>query len=210
MSKPSRTSGARPPKRYDRAYFDRWYRNPRTRVITAGDVERKARLAVAAAEYFLERPVRTVLDIGAGEGNWRPALRKLRPRVAYQGVDPSEYVVRRYGARRNIRLGSFDALDELEVGGPFDLVVCVGVMNYLTRRELARGLEVIAALTTGVAFLEVWAREDEIVGDRAGWHDHPASYYRRLFREAGLIPCGLHCYAGPALRDRVSALERSL
>lgn len=197
------------PKRYDAQYFDRWYRNPGTRVITPGDVARKAQLAVGAAEYLLQRPVRNVLDVGAGEGNWLAPLRKLRPRIRYQGVDPSEYAVQRFGRRRNIILGSFDALDELELGGPYDLVVCVGVMNYLTRRELARGLEVIAAITAGVAFLEVWAKEDEIVGDRAGWQEHPASWYRRVFREAGLVPCGLHCYTGPAMGGHVTSLERA-
>lgn len=194
-------------KRYDEAYFDRWYRDCRTRVITPGAVARKARLAVAAAEYLLERPVRTVLDVGAGEGTWRAALRAIRPRVRYEGVDPSEYAVARYGRRRGIRLGTFDTLDELGLDGPFDLVVCVGVMNYLTRRELERGLAAIAAMCAGVAFLEVWATEDEIVGDRKAWQHHPASYYRGLFRRAGLVSCGLHCYAAPAAADRVAALE---
>ena len=196
-------------KSYDRAYFDRWYRDPRTRVIRPGDVERKARLAVAAAEYLLGRPVRSVLDVGAGEGTWRRAIHAIRPRARYVGVDPSEYAVRRFGKRRGIRLGSFDALDELGLDGPFDLVVCVGVMNYLSSRELARGLETIAAMLAGVAFLEVWTTEDDIVGDRKGWHDHPASWYRRHLRAAGLIPVGLHCYAGPAIAHNVAALEKA-
>ena len=48
-------------KTYDRAYFDRWYRQG-----GIGDPRRLARkvaLAVATAEYHLERPLRTVLDI---------------------------------------------------------------------------------------------------------------------------------------------------
>ncbi|HYD53082.1 MAG TPA: class I SAM-dependent methyltransferase [Gemmatimonadaceae bacterium] len=194
-------------KAYDRAYFDRWYRDPRTRVIRPGDVERKARLAVGAAEYLLGRPVRTVLDVGAGEGTWRRALRAIRPRIQYVGVDPSEYAVRRYGTRRGIRLGRFDALDELGLDGPFDLVVCVGVMNYLTTRELERGLESIAAMLGGVAFLEIWTSVDDIVGDRQGWQEHPPAYYLKHLRRAGLVPCGLHCYAGPTLAEQVAALE---
>jgi hypothetical protein len=81
-------------------------------------------------------------------------------------------------------------------------------MNYLTTRELDRGLEVIAAMCAGAAFLEVWAKEDDIVGDRAGWHDRPASYYRARFRAAGLVPCGLHCYVGPAQAANVAEMER--
>lgn len=194
-------------KRYDEAYFNRWYRHPRTRVITPGDVARKARLAIGAAEYLLDRPVRSVLDVGAGEGTWRSALRAVRPRVRYTGVDPSEYAVRRYGTRRNIRLGRFDTLGELSLEGPFDLVVCVGVMNYLSTAELERGLRAIAALTA-VAFLEIWTTDDEIVGDRRGWHHRPPSYYRRLLARAGLVGCGLHCYAAPAIADMVAAMER--
>ena len=196
-------------KRYDRAYFHRWYRDPRTRVITPGDTKRKAHLALSAAEYMLGRSVRTVLDVGAGEGTWLPALRTVRPGVRYVGVDPSEYVVRRFGRRRNIRLGTFGALDEVGLAGPFDLVVCCGVVNYLARAELERGLEVIAALLAGVAFMEVWTTADHVVGDRRGWREHTAAYYRGIFRRAGLIACGMHCYVGPTLADEPAALERS-
>ena len=46
------------PKRYDRAYFDRWYR--RGGIGGARRLARKVALAVATAEYHLERPLRTV------------------------------------------------------------------------------------------------------------------------------------------------------
>jgi SAM-dependent methyltransferase len=195
-------------KRYDEAYFDRWFRNPGTRVITPADTRRKAQLAVGAAEYMLGRQVRTVLDVGAGEGTWLRALRALRPGVRYVGVDPSDYVVRRFGRRRNIRLGSFGALDEAGLSGTFDLVVCCGVVNYLTRRELERGLEVIAAVLAGLAFIEVFTTADEVEGDRRDWKEHAPRYYREIFRRVGLVACGMHCYVGPALAEEPSALER--
>jgi SAM-dependent methyltransferase len=195
-------------KTYDHSYFTRWYRNPRTRVITPADTRRKAQLALSAAEYMLGRPVRTVLDVGAGEGAWLPALRALRPRVRYTGVDPSDYAVRRFGKRRNIHWGTFGALDEPGLlSGTYDLVVCCGVVNYLSARELERGLEVIAAALAGVAFIEVWTTVDDVVGDRRGWQEHSPRYYRRIFRRAGLIACGMHCYVGPALADEPAALE---
>ena len=197
-------------KLYDRAYFHRWYRNPKTRVITPGDTARKAHLALSAAEYMLGRPARTVLDVGAGEGAWLPALQARRPGIRYVGVDPSEYVVRRFGKRRGIRLGSFGALDEAGLRGTFDLVVCCGVVNYLSGAELARGLEVIAALLAGVAFIEVWTTADDVVGDRRGWQEHSPEYYRRTFRRAGLLACGMHCYVGPALADEPAALEKGV
>src|SRR3954470_12613789 len=101
-------------KVYDAAYFAKWYHNPRTRVHSAGSVRRKVRMVLGVSEYFLRREVRSVLDIGAGEGAWRAELRRLRPGVRYLGIDPSEYVVSRYGKRRNIRLGKFEDLPEMK------------------------------------------------------------------------------------------------
>jgi SAM-dependent methyltransferase len=197
-------------KHYDRSYFHRWYRNPRTRVITPADTKRKAQLALGAAEYMLGRPVRSVLDIGAGEGAWLGALRALRPGVRYTGIDPSEYVVRRFGRRRNIHWGTFGGLDEEALlSGTYDLVVCCGVVNYLSKRELERGLEVIAAVLAGVAFIEVWTTADDVVGDRLHWQEHSPAYYRRIFQRAGLVACGMHCYVGPALVGDLAALERA-
>ena len=54
-------------KRYDRAYFDHWYRG-RNRVSSRDEVRRKVALAVAACEYFIRHPLRSVLDVGCGEG----------------------------------------------------------------------------------------------------------------------------------------------
>ena len=182
-------------KRYDRAYFDRWYRDPTTRVAEAGSLGRKARLALSAAEFLLERPVRTVLDVGCGEGAWGRALRRLRPRVRYTGVDSSAYVVRRFGARRNIVRGSVGTLDALDLGGPFDLVVCCDVLHYVPNDELARGLPALAALVgDGVAYVELFTSDDEIEGDLRGFLRRPPSYYRRRFARAGLYPEGLNLW----------------
>ena len=101
-------------KTYDRAYFDRWYRDG-----GIGDRRRLARkvaLAVAVAEYQLERPVRTVLDIGCGEGAWRAPLLKLRPGVRYLGFDSSEYAIARYGTQRNLHYARFGDFAELTRG----------------------------------------------------------------------------------------------
>ena len=76
------------PKRYDRDYFDRWYR--KGGIGGTRRLARKVALAVATAEYHLERPLRTVLDIGCGEGAWRAPLSQLRPHARYLGLVPSE------------------------------------------------------------------------------------------------------------------------
>jgi SAM-dependent methyltransferase len=173
------------------------------------DLERTVRFAVGVAEHLLGRAVRSVLDVGCGEGRWQPVLQRLRPGSRYAGVDASEYVVRRFGRRRNIRLGSFGRLDEVGLDGPFDLVVCADVLHYVPGPELRRGLAVLAPLTGGVAYLETYAREDEIAGDLHGFQRRSAARYRALFRAAGLAPVGLHCYAGSELAWGLAALERA-
>lgn len=195
-------------KRYDRAYFDRWYRDPRRRVKTPADIARGAALVLGVAEYLLGRPVRRVLDVGCGEGGWRQALRRDRPALRYTGVDPSEYVVRRFGKRRNILLGSFGNLDELELDGPFDVIICADMLNYVPTPELVAGLGHVSGLLGGIAYLQVYASRDGVEGDRREWHDRPAARYRKLFRDAGLTACGLHCYASEQVAGQMTALER--
>ena len=195
-------------KRYDRAYFERWYRDPRSRVKSAAEVERKIRMVVGVAEYLLDRPIRSALDVGCGEAAWRAPLRRLRPRLRYVGVDPSEYAVRRYGARRGIVLGDVEHLDELALDGPFDVVVCCDVLNYLRRDALERGLRNMRALLGGVGYLEMFSASDEMLGDTRGWYRRPASFYRRLTTRLSLVRCGMHCYVGESLAPNVASLER--
>ena len=196
------------PTRFDRAYFDRWYRDPRRRVFDRTEIARRAALVLATAEYVLERPVRSALDVGCGEGNWRAPLRALRPRISYVGVDSSEYTVRRFGRQRNIAFGSAEELDTLALRGPFDLVIASGVLNFLGERALRRSLRSMARLTNGVAFLEIFARSDDVVGDTHGWDPRPAAFYRRLLRASGLVQCGPHCYVTRARAATLAALER--
>ncbi len=196
-------------KSYDRAYFDRWYRDPRRRVATGADVARKARLVVGIAEALLQRPVRSVLDIGCGEGAWRQALRTLRPGIRYVGVDSSAYVVARFGKARGIRYGTFGTLAQAELDGPYDLVICCDVLQYVNTPELTRGLEAVAGLLDGVAYLEAYTSADEVIGDRRGWHHRPPAFYRRAFNKAGLTSVGMHCWVGESLRSATAALERA-
>jgi SAM-dependent methyltransferase len=193
-------------KRYDQHYFDRWYRG-RGRVHAAGDVERKVALAVAAAEYFLRRKLRNVLDVGCGEGAWQPYLRALRPRVRYLGIDPSEYAVARFGRQRNLRRAGFDELTSLRLTQPFDLVVCSDVMHYLSDDEIRRGLPELVRLTEGVAFLEVLTADDSIVGDLEGLIRRPAAWYRRTFRAMGLQSAGPYLWLAPPIQGSAAELE---
>src|SRR6476659_10115807 len=106
-SRRDRPRAFRMTKHYDRDYFERWYRDPalkREAIGGAARLARKVALAVATAEYWLERPLRSVLDVGCGEGAWQPAVRKLRPKASYIGFDSSAYAIERFGRRRNLHL----------------------------------------------------------------------------------------------------------
>ena len=194
-------------KQYDRAYFERWYRS-RRRVVTDDAIRRRAHAALSIAEYFHGRPVRTVLDIGCGEGSWRAALRSMRPRLRWTGVDPSEYVVRRFGRRRGIRLGSLANLGELQLRGPFDLIVCSDVLHYLPTPEIRRGLPGLARLLDGIAWLDAFTVDDAMDGDREDWHVRTGAQYRHLFAQAGLTSVGVNCWTTRKwARERVGNLE---
>lgn len=210
----SRSASARakrasePAKTYDRAYFDHWYRDPRQAVIHGDLLARRVQLAVAAAEYVLEHPVRSVLDVGCGEGVWRAFVLAARPGVRYVGVDSSEYAVRRFGRRRNLRLARFGELGRLGFKRPFDLVVCSDVLHYVPDDEARRGLKAMAKLTGGLAFIEFFSREDDTIGDDEGYLPRPETAYRRLLGDAGFVHVGMHCYVGRALAGDLMTFEK--
>jgi len=181
-------------KRYDRAYFERWYRNPRRRVTSASDLGRTVRFVAAAADHVLGRPLRTVLDVGCGEGRWRAALRRERPAVRYLGIDPSPYAVARFGRRRGVRLGTMGDLATLDLDDTYDLVVCDDVLHYVPLGELRRGLRALGPRVGGLAYLAVHAAEDDVTGDLRGFQRRRAATYRRLFAEVGLVAAGMHCW----------------
>jgi SAM-dependent methyltransferase len=192
-------------KHYDRAYFDQWYRQ--RGIGGARRLARKVALAVATAEYHLERPIRSVLDIGCGEGVWRAPLLRLRPDVRYLGFDSSHYAIERYGRRRNLHLAAFGDFAQLRPCAPVDLLVCSDVLHYLPTRELDRGLAGLAELCGGIAFLETFTREDAAEGDEDGFHARPARFYRQRFETLGFASLGSHCWLSPARRESATALE---
>jgi len=196
------------PSRYDRAYFDRWYRDPATKVKSVSAIRRKAALAVSVAEYYLERSVRTVLDVGCGEGNWLPALRTLRPSIRYTGVDASRYAVDRFGKKRNIRLGTFGSLEEADLRDGYDLIICSDALFYLPLAELEAGLHSLAPRTEGVAFLELYTDGDSLIGDFPNEGLQSVAFYRNLLRRLGFCSVGSHCYLGPGMEGRAMQMEK--
>jgi SAM-dependent methyltransferase len=175
------------------------------RVKAPAELEREVEFVLRAAEHIHDRPIRSVLDVGCGEGNWYPLLMSRRPSLHYTGVDPSAYAVRRWGKRRNIHLGS---VDNLGVEGPFDLIVCCGVLNYLDAATLTRGLSQIAGCLAGVAYLDMYTASDAVTGDTRGAKRRASSWYRERLHGAGLTACGMHLYVGRAMAEQLATLER--
>ena len=195
-------------KQYDAAYFQHWYR--RGDIGGPARLARKVQLAVASAEYYLERPIRSVLDIGCGEGAWRAPLLKLRPKLHYMGFDGSEYAVQRYGRARNLHLARFGDFQWLRPCAPVDLLVCSDVLHYLSSRELRAGLPGLAQMCAGVAWLETFTSEDAFEGDQDGFQQRNSAWYRRNLRAVGFQPLGSHLWLGPDWAGQTSALETSM
>ena len=192
-------------KAYDRRYFDTWYRQRSLGGKAA--LTRKVALAVALAEVHLGRPLRSVLDVGCGEGAWRAPLLALRPKLHYMGVDSSDYAIARHGVRRNLHWLPFGDLAALPLRKPVDLLVCSDVMHYLADDELLRGLAEFPRLCSGVAFLEVFAEGDDIIGDLKDMRRRPATWYRRAFAKAGFAAAGSHLYLSRDVAAAATALE---
>lgn len=196
-------------RQYDRRYFDKWYRDPRYRVKSARELERQAAYVIGAAEHILGRTVRTVLDVGCGEGNWLAPLRRMRPRIQYTGVDSSEYAVERFGAERRIRLGTIDALDAVRLRKDYDVILCVGMLNYLTPAQLKRGLKHLYDRAGGLVYLELFTSADTgVFGDTMGTALKPPSWYRARIREARFFGVGMHCFLPDWLLGHTCAMER--
>ncbi|HXT16090.1 MAG TPA: methyltransferase domain-containing protein [Gemmatimonadaceae bacterium] len=194
-------------KTYDREYFERWYRDPRHRVATRESLARKVRMAVSLTEFLLGRTLRSVLDVGCGEAPWFTVLKRVRPETKYTGIEASDYALERYGASRNIRRGTLGSLSEMRLPRRIDLIVCADVLQYVSTAEVERGLRAIRHLAGGVAYIESFAKEDNMEGDRAGWIERSADEYRRLFRRAGLTQCGPYSFVNLDAIENLNVFE---
>lgn len=165
--------------RFDREYYRRFYRDPRSRVATPAEIRRRARLIAACVEY-LGLDVRRILDAGCGIGVLRKPLVAALPRARYTGLEVSPYLCRRY---RWIE-GSVDRFRSAE---PFDLVICYDVLPYLDAPRAARALANLGRLCRALLYFGALTSEDwRAVCDRSrtdtGMHLRPASWYRSRLR----------------------------
>ena len=138
--------------KFDRAYYDRWYRNDETRTFMTEFTPVIVRFVLAYLDY-LEVEVKTVLDAGCGLGHWRTALKDLGRDVRYHGLETSEYLCRELGWEKG-------SIVDYQAPEPFDLVVCQGVLQYVSDAECKAAIDNIATLCSQALYLEVLTRRD--------------------------------------------------
>jgi predicted TPR repeat methyltransferase len=166
---------------FDAAYYERFYFDKKTSVV---DHEHLNRLGAFVCSYlqYLRVPVRRVLDAGCGIGLWRDVIAKHYPHASYHGVEYSEYLCGRFGWERGSVL-------DYRAKAPFDLVICQGVLPYLSAADLKVALRNLGRLSSGALYVEAITSEDweqDIVDETLTdprLFKHPAALYRRGLAE---------------------------
>ncbi|MDF3020215.1 MAG: hypothetical protein K0Q92_1518 [Steroidobacteraceae bacterium] len=172
--------------RFNRDYYQRFYFDPRTAVVSRAEMNARARLISAYADH-IGLPVRRMLDAGCGVGLLRKPLQRAFPRATYLGLEYSEYLCQRFGWQQ----GSLSTY----VDDPFDLVVCYDVLQYLDDYTATRALANLARLTRGVLYLSAltgrdWRENCDRTRTDRDVHLREAEWYgkrlRRYFRPSGV------------------------
>jgi SAM-dependent methyltransferase len=170
---------------FDKDYYQRFYFDPRTAVVSRAEMNARAKLIAAYAGH-IGLPVRRMLDAGCGIGLLRAPLQRAFPRSEYVGLEYSEYLCKRYGWQQG-SLSTYTA-------DAFDLVVCYDVMQYLDDYTATRALANLARLTRGVLYLSAlterdWRENCDRTRTDREVHLREARWYgkrlRRYFRPSG-------------------------
>jgi hypothetical protein len=163
------------PSSFDAAYYRRFYGSKRTAVQDDHDVARLGDALVALVAWYGGR-LRSVLEIGAGVGRLRDWFLRARPRVRYVSTEGSAYAAHTHGhVERDIATW--------RARGRFDLVVCQGVLPYLSDAGTSAAIENIAAMCRGFLYIEAITRHDyETACDKRktdpGMRLRSAAFYR--------------------------------
>ena len=191
---------------FDRAYYARFYQNPKTRVASQREADRLSTFVGGYAKY-LGVKVRRVLDLGCGLGLWEAGLRRLFPAARYHGVEVSEYLCERLGWEHG-------SVVDYQAARPYDMVICQGVLPYLDARSAKLAMANLGRLCRGILYLEAVTREDwdEGVVDRQRT-DGSMSFRPRAFYTRGLssefIRMGGGVWLARGAGHPVYALERA-
>ncbi|HPF25556.1 MAG TPA: class I SAM-dependent methyltransferase [Steroidobacteraceae bacterium] len=173
-------------ERFDQAYYQRFYLDPRTAVTSRIEMRARARLISAFVDH-IGLPVARILDAGCGVGLLRTPLRRHWPRAEYVGLETSEYLCARYGWQHG-------SLATWRASKPFDLVICYDVLQYLDDRDAPRALANLGRLCRGILYMTAltkgdWQRNCDQARTDRDVHLRTADCYRarlaRAFRPIG-------------------------
>ena len=169
---------------FDEAYYQRFYFDKKTSVVDPAHMERLGTFVCSYLKY-LRVPVQRVLDVGCGIGLWKGIVAQHFPGAAYQGVEFSPYLCERFGWQQG-------SVVDYAADAPFDLVICQGVLPYLSPPDLKRALHNLGTLSKGALYVEAVSREDyerdtidEDLTDNRVFR-HRAELYRRGLAEGCL------------------------
>ena len=124
-------------RRFDEAYYQRFYEAPKTRVVSAQEHASLAKFVFAFAAWN-NIDVKSVLDIGAGVGHWKRWLEKNTKGIKYVGTEVSQVMCEKHGfLNRDIA--------RWRDRKKHDLIVCQGVLQYLPDPDVAPAVANIAA-----------------------------------------------------------------
>ena len=90
--------------KFDKKYYDRFYGGSSDRAAYRRDEQRLGDFVCSYLKY-LGQPVRRVVDIGCGLGQWRDIVAKHFPRASYTGVERSEHLCEKLGWIRGSAAG---------------------------------------------------------------------------------------------------------
>lgn len=138
--------------RFDKAYYDRFY---------GGASERKAYYReeqllgnyLAACLKYMEQPVRNVVDIGCGLGQWQDIIQAHFPGARYTGVERSEYLCDQYG-------WTCGSVIDFKSRSSFDLVICKDTLQYLSAPEFEAAVDNLARLCRGALYVSILTKKD--------------------------------------------------
>lgn len=176
-------------RRFDEAYYHRFYESPQTRVVSPEEHHHLAQFVFAFADYN-KIEMKSVLDIGAGVGLWKHWIEKHRKGVAYTGTEVSTAMCKKHGFQHRDIARWRDRKKH-------DLIVCQGVLQYLPDPDVAPAVANIAAMSRGLVYVEVATRAD--LRERADTkvtdmdiYVRNGSYYRGILaKHFTSVGCGL-------------------
>jgi hypothetical protein len=176
-------------RRFDEAYYHRFYEDPKTRVTSQEEHSALAEFVFAFARHN-KIEMKSMLDVGAGVGLWKRWMEKNAKGVQYTGTEVSQAMCKKHGfLHRDIA--------RWRDRKKHDLIVCQGVLQYLPDPDVAPAIANIAAMSRGLVYIEVTTRLDlrercDEVRTDSDIHVRNGSYYRGILNKHFLnVGCGL-------------------